>query len=106
MARHKRSPGQMALVEAIETWYMPAASLRGRLRKIIQYTDFIDRAEDMAAARLIAEEARGSLEQVQEFVVRWQVFWSMLYDTERMSDEEIMAALRRLREQVEQVEQE
>lgn len=101
MASRKRSPGQMALVEGMESWYMPAAGIRGKLEKIMQYTQFIDEPGDVAAARLIAEEAQESLAELREFVAGWQAFWSVIYCAEKMTAEEIVAVLKRLRTELE-----
>lgn len=100
MARRRRSAAQLSLVEGIESWHMPAAAVRGKLRKIEQYATFIDHPSDEAARRLIALEAEESLELLERFVMRWQAFWSLVYEAAELSVEETAAILTRLREEM------
>lgn len=101
MARRKRSNSQLALVESIEAWYMPAAAVRGKLRKIRQYCGFVDHHSDEAAARLIALESEEAIELMERFVSRWQAFWSLVFQATEMSPAEVTAMLRRMREEAE-----
>lgn len=100
MARRRRSPGQMALLEGIEAWYCPAATVRIKLRKIGQYAQFVDHASDVTAARLIALEAGESLQMMERFVDHWQAFWALVYHAPAMSADDTVTALKKLREEM------
>ena len=100
MARRRRSPAQMALLDGFEAWYCPAAAVRSKLRKIGQYAQFVDYTSDVTAARLIALEAGESLEMMEAFVTRWQAFWLFIYHAPAMSADDTVSALKKLGEEM------
>ena len=90
----------MALLDGFEAWYCPAAAVRGKLRKIGQYAQFVDHTSDVTAARLITLEASESLQMMERFVSHWQAFWALVYHAPAMSAEDTVMALKRLREEM------
>lgn len=93
MAKRKRSGAQMVLVEGIEAWHMPAALARTHLARIVQYASFVDHPGDLPARRLIEEEARDALALLDASVLKWQMFWSLVYESRAMSEAQVMSAL-------------
>jgi len=83
----------MTLVEGIEAWYMPAALARTNLARIVQYAQFVDHPGDLPARRLIEEEAHDALSVLDAFVSRWQMFWSLVYESPAMTEAQVMHAL-------------
>lgn len=100
MASHRRTPAQMTLVDGIESWYMPAAGARGHLRRVVEYARFIESPSDQPARRLIETETREALARLEQFVAAWEMFWSLVYGTERMDVAALAGMLAALRERM------
>ena len=94
MGRRRRSPAQRTLIDGIEGWYIPAALVRSKLRKVRQYADFVDHPSDEAAARLIRLEAGEALELVERFTERWRRFWTAAWEATEVSPERAIRLLR------------